>query len=101
MDFYESCGYISGFLFAVSLVPQVYKSFTTKKLDDISIYHQIIFLIGMTLMLMYSIHEDLKPLYIPSSCEAFLMFILFCMKLIYRENDENDEKDEIRDIENP
>ena len=98
MDFYESCGYISGFLFAVSLVPQVYKSCRTKKLDDISIYHQIIFLTGMTLMLMYSIHEGLKPLYIPSSCEAFLMFILFCMKLIYREND---NKDDIRDLENP
>ena len=70
MNFYESCGYISGFLFAASLVPQVYKSCRTKKLDDLSIYHQIIFLIGMVLMLTYSIHEDLKPVYIPSNTEG-------------------------------
>tara|TARA_Y100000389_G_C17308870_1_gene436910 strand:+ start:604 stop:897 length:294 start_codon:yes stop_codon:yes gene_type:complete len=97
MNIYELCGYVSGFMFAISLVPQVYKSYKTKQLRDLSIIHQIIFLLGMSLMLIYSIHEDLKPIYIPAACEAFLMFQLFIMKIYYREN----EKIIDNDIENP
>lgn len=97
MNFYELCGYISGFLFAISLVPQVYKSCKTKQLRDLSIIHQMIFLFGMILMLMYSIHEDLKPIYIPAACEAFFMFLLFIMKIYYRKNELITDND----IENP
>ena len=96
MNIYELSGYISGFLFAISLVPQVYKSYKTKQLRDLSLTHQIIFLTGMGLMLNYSIHEDLKPIYIPAGCEAFFMIQLFIMKIYYRKNElEN------KDIENP
>lgn len=97
MNFYELCGYISGFLFAVSLVPQVYKSCKTKQLRDLSIIHQIIFLFGMGLMLIYSIREDLKPIYIPALCETFFMLQLFIMKIYYRKN----ELIKDNDIENP
>tara|TARA_Y100000591_G_C21303143_1_gene437404 strand:+ start:211 stop:504 length:294 start_codon:yes stop_codon:yes gene_type:complete len=97
MNFYELCGYVSGFLFAISLVPQVYKSCKTKLLRDLSLIHQSIFLFGMILNLIYSIHEDLKPVYIPASCEAFFMFLLFIMKIYYRKNELIDDKD----IENP
>ena len=51
LDFYDTCGYISGFLFASSLVPQLYKSCKIKQLDDISYYWQFTFLSGMSLML--------------------------------------------------
>ena len=97
MNIYEIFGYSSGFLFAFSLIPQVYKSYKTKQLRDFSIIYQIVFLSGMILMLIYSIHDDLKPIYIPASCEAFLMFKLFCMKLYYRKNESINDKD----IENP
>jgi len=99
-DVYEMFGYISGFLFAISLVPQLYKSCKTKKLDDISYIWQVIFLIGMSLMLIYSYEKDLKPVFIPASFEAFFMIILFSMKVYYdfkkkKMNNNNN------DIENP
>lgn len=97
MNIYELCGYISGFLFAISLVPQVYKSYKTKQLRDLSLIHQVIFLFGMGLMLNYSVHENLKPVYIPAACEAFFMIQLLIMKLYYRKNESID----IKDIENP
>jgi len=97
MNIYELCGYVSGFMFATSLVPQVYKSYKTKQLRDLSIIHQIIFIFGMILMLIYSIHEDLKPIYMPAACEFFLMFQLFFMKIYYRKN----ELIKDNDIENP
>ena len=34
MNIYELCGYVSGFLFALSLVPQVYKSYKTQILTS-------------------------------------------------------------------
>ena len=94
LDFYDICGYISGFLFAFSLVPQLYKSCKTKQLNDISYYWQFIFLSGMTLMLIYSYGKNLKPVFIPASFEAFFMIILLIMKIYYDDNN-------INDIENP
>tara|TARA_B100001094_G_scaffold272595_1_gene278518 strand:+ start:2740 stop:3039 length:300 start_codon:yes stop_codon:yes gene_type:complete len=96
LDFYDTCGYISGFLFAFSLVPQLYKSCKTKQLNDISYYWQFTFLSGMTLMLIYSYEKDLKPVFIPASFEAFFMIILLIMKIYYRNNNNINN-----DIENP
>ena len=83
LNIYEIFGYISGFLFAGSLIPQLYKSCKTKKLDDISYYWQLTFLSGMVLNLMYSYHENLMPVFIPAAFEASFMSILFVMKLYY------------------
>jgi len=83
LTIYETFGYISGFLFAGSLIPQLYKSCKTKKLDDISYYWQLTFLSGMILMLIYSYHENLMPVFIPASFEASFMGILFIMKVYY------------------
>ena len=47
LNIYETFGYISGFLFAGSLIPQLYKSCKTKNLDDFSYCWQVTFLLGM------------------------------------------------------
>ena len=82
MDIYEICGYSAGILFASSLIPQVYKSFKTNNLDDISILWQIIFIAAIILGIIYSYHNDLKPIYICSFVELLLMIILLILKLI-------------------
>ena len=84
LNIYEIFGYISGFLFAGSLIPQLYKSCKTKKLDDISYLWQITFLSGMVLNLMYSYHENLMPVFIPAAFEASFMSILLIMKLYFK-----------------
>ena len=92
IDIYETCGYVSGFLFAFSLVPQIYKSYKTKKMDDISYCWQIIFILGMILMLIYGFHNNLKPVIIPSSIEFTFMVLLLMMKIYYHENEEVNEE---------
>ena len=94
-DFYETCGYVAGFLFASSLIPQLYKSCKTKNLEDISIGWQLIFIIAIILGLIYSIHNDLKPVYISSLIELCFMILLLIMKIIY-----SDCNQKINDIEN-
>ena len=97
IDYYEICGYGAGILFATSLIPQLYRSCQTKVLDDISFVWQFIFIIAIILGLIYSIHNDLKPIYISSIVELLFMIILVILKLIY-----NKSKDDIDiDIENP
>jgi len=94
-DFYETCGYVAGFLFASSLIPQLYKSCKTKNLKDISIGWQLIFIFAIILGLIYSIHNDLKPVYISSLIELCFMILLLIMKIIY-----SDCNKKINDIEN-
>ena len=93
IDFYESCGYLAGILYASSLVPQLYKAGKTKRLDDISLAWQCIFIMAMILSLIYAIHNNLKPVYIPILVELCFMITLLIMKLCYR--------NKVKDIENP
>ena len=94
IDFYESCGYLAGILFASSLIPQLYKVCKTKRLDDISLGWQCIFIIATSLGLIYAIHNNLKPVYISSLVELCFMIILLIMKLCYSRN-------KVKDIEDP
>ena len=82
-DIYDACGYIAGLLFASGFIPQIYKSYKTKNMDDISYGWQFIFLIGVILGIIYSVHKDLPPIYLCSSVELICMIILISMKYWY------------------
>jgi len=83
MDIYDICGYGAGILFASGFVPQIHKSYKTKNMDDISYAWQFIFLTGVILGIIYSVHKDLPPIYICSSIELVCMVILISMKAYY------------------
>mgnify|MGYP001210931383 FL=1 len=93
MDIYEVCGYGAGILFASGFVPQIYKSYKTKNMNDISYAWQFIFLTGVILGIIYSVHKDLPPIYICSTVELFCMITLISMKRYYQKC--------TNDIENP
>lgn len=95
MDVYDICGYTAGVLFASGFIPQVYKSYRTKNMDDISYAWQFIFLTGVILGIIYSVHKNLPPIYICSSVELVFMLILICMKVYYEKCEKN------VDVENP
>jgi len=95
MDIYDICGYTAGLLFASGFIPQVYKSYKTKNMDDISYAWQFIFLAGVILGIIYSVHKNLPPIYLCSSVELVFMLILICMKIYY-----SNCKVE-KDVENP
>lgn len=95
MDIYELCGYTAGVLFASGFIPQVYKSYRTKNMEDISYAWQFIFLTGVILGIIYSVHKNLPPIYLCSSVELVFMLILICMKAYYEKCDKS------VDVENP
>lgn len=95
MDIYDICGYTAGVLFASGFIPQIHKSYKTKNMEDISYAWQFIFLTGVILGIIYSVHKNLPPIYLCSSVELVCMLILICMKTYY------EKCDKISDIENP
>jgi MtN3 and saliva related transmembrane protein len=82
-DAYDAVGYASGILFPSALVPQVYKSFKTKELDDLSYGWQFVFMSGLVGSIVYGVHRDLKPIYLSSMAEFVLMSSLIIMKYIH------------------
>ena len=88
-DIYDVCGYGAGVLFASGFVPQIYKSYKTKNMDDISYGWQFIFLIGVILGIIYSVHKDLPPIYLCSSVELVFMVTLIIMKYSYSLSETN------------
>ena len=105
LNFYELCGYGAGILFASGFIPQIHKSYTTKNMDDISYGWQFIFLTGIILGIIYSVHHELPPIYICSSVELTFMIILILMKVKYSQkkcngfnnNDKNKNNNDIND----
>ena len=83
MNIFDICGYIAGIFFASCLIPQVYKSYKTKKLDDISYCWQFSYIFAIILSIIYSGHYLLYPILLSSVIEFVLMFILIIMKRYY------------------
>jgi MtN3 and saliva related transmembrane protein len=55
LTYLEILGLIAGAVTSMGYLPQLYKGFKTKKLDDISYYMPTILAIGMFLWLIYGI----------------------------------------------
>jgi MtN3 and saliva related transmembrane protein len=51
----EILGLIAGAITSIGYLPQIYKGYKTKKLDDVSYYMPGILALGMTLWLIYGI----------------------------------------------
>jgi MtN3 and saliva related transmembrane protein len=71
----EMVGYAAGFLRMISFMPQLAKTFKTRKADDLSIPTLIITAVTTALFILYAILLGLTPIYITLSIlEAMLFF---------------------------
>ena len=86
MNIFDICGYSAGIFYVSSFIPQIYKSYKSKCLDDVSYAWQFIFMFALSLSIIYSLHYDLKPIYLTSLLEFFMMLILVLMKILYSRN---------------
>ena len=79
----ELIGYIGAGLIAVSLVPQVLRSWKTKSTKDISIQWTLIYLTGLIIWIGYGFGISSMPLILMTSVEAALTASLLYLKLRY------------------
>ncbi|MBI2653649.1 PQ-loop repeat-containing protein [Candidatus Woesearchaeota archaeon] len=80
----EIVGYIAGFLIAIALSPQLIKTFRTKSTKDISVVWTLIYISGLSLLILYTAVNRIVPLLVFAIIEFFMAFSLFVMKLKYK-----------------
>ncbi len=84
IDKYEIIGLIAAVLTTSSFVPQVYKTWKTKSVGNLSLTMYLAMFIGILLWLIYGIHLSSFSMIVANSVTALLTFILIILKLKYR-----------------
>lgn len=82
-EFYNVLGLMGSFVISASLVPQIIKVYTTKSARDISRNFQLLYVLGLIMIIIYGIGESLWPIYIPCSLELVGGLALLFMKFYY------------------
>jgi MtN3 and saliva related transmembrane protein len=79
----ELIGYLAGIIIAVSITPQVIKSWRTKSTKDISTGWTLIYIIGLVIFEFYAIGIWSVPLIFTNVIELLLAFSLLTLKMRY------------------
>lgn len=79
----EFIGYLGGFLIAISLAPQLIKTWKTKSAKDLSLLWTIISLIGLILYGIYAVINKVFPLLTFATTESVMIIILIILKIKY------------------
>ncbi|MCX6814578.1 MAG: SemiSWEET transporter [Candidatus Aenigmarchaeota archaeon] len=77
-------GFAAGFLIAISMIPQVIKSYKTKSVEDISFLMLFIIMLGTALWVIYGILITSFPIIVMDGFGFFVNFVLIYMKIKYR-----------------
>jgi len=79
---FEIMGTIGSLIICISTLPQIVKTYRTKKANDLSISYLIILMFGMTLMTIYSFHVG-DPIFIFGNSLSVLstgVLIFLCLR---------------------
>jgi MtN3 and saliva related transmembrane protein len=79
----ELIGYLAGIVIAISLTPQVIKSWRTKSTKDISMVWTLIYVAGLAIFEVYAVGIWSIPLILTNVIELILAFVLIAMKVRY------------------
>ena len=82
----EILGLIAGAVTSMGYLPQLYRGYKTKKLEDVSYYMPAVLAVGMTLWLIYGIFLEAFAVIIANIFGVFCSIILILMKKIYSQD---------------
>ena len=80
----KTIGYLAGLLTTVSFLPQVIKTYQTKRAEDFNLAFMLLFTLGLMFWLVYGIIIREWPIILANSVTLVLNFILLGMKLKYK-----------------
>ncbi len=84
MSWIEPLGYFGAFLTAITFIPQVYKTWQTKKAGDLSLTMLLIVLTSCVVWLTYAIALMLWPVIIANSIIGLLSLVLIYFKQTFK-----------------
>jgi len=76
-------GSIAGIITTGSFIPQVYKTYKTKSVEDLSYWMLLLMLTGLTLWLLYGIELNELPIILTNAITGALVVSLIAMKYIF------------------
>ena len=82
----NSCGYISGSMFCLALIPQIIRTVKTKSAKDMSYIHHYMCLTALIFNMAYSSYFFLTPVLIPAVVNFSLFITLHVLKCHYDGN---------------
>ena len=85
MKIHIIAGHLAAFIFIIMLIPQIYKSFKTKDVDDLSPCFIILFVLGSFLMLYYACIEKALPIVVNNIFGLAAGLILLIAYFIYKD----------------
>ncbi len=83
MNWIEIVGHTGAFLSSVTFIPQVYKVWQTKSVNDLSLTMMFIVFISTLIWLVYGIALDLWPVILANSIICFLSLLLIYFKFAF------------------
>ena len=81
MDKVELIGFVAGILLAISLVPQVIKSWQTRSTKDMALSWSLINISGEILWIIYGVYLDSSALVVMSSIALLMNIFMVSLKL--------------------
>ena len=76
-------GYIGGALLIITLFPQIYHTYTTKKTDDLSLVFLIMEVVTCIFLFSYGLLIDERPLIITNSVVFFELLSILYAKIVF------------------
>ncbi len=88
-------GFIAAALTTVAFLPQVIKTWLTKRGDDVSMTMLILFITGLLFWIIYAVQTNSKPVLIANIITFILNMIILILKLIYEDKNSNKKPNQV------
>lgn len=85
MDWIEATGLFGSFLTSITFIPQVYKTWQSKKAGDLSLAMLLIVLTSCIVWMVYGVALNLRPVIIANGIIGGLSVVLIYLKLTFKQ----------------
>jgi MtN3 and saliva related transmembrane protein len=85
MDWIEATGLFGSFLTSITFIPQVYKTWQSRKAGDLSLAMLLIVLTSCIVWMVYGVALNLRPVIIANGIIGALSVLLIYFKLTFKQ----------------
>lgn len=85
MDWIEATGLFGSFLTSITFIPQVYKTWQSRKAGDLSLTMLLIVLTSCIVWMVYGVGLNLRPVIIANGIIGALSVLLIYFKLTFKQ----------------
>jgi MtN3 and saliva related transmembrane protein len=88
----EMIGYAAAFFGTILMLPQVYKTYRTRQVKDISLIMLVIYIVNCTLWGIYGFHLRSVPMLLCNGIALCIGLLMITMKIAYSRNQDNEKQ---------